>query len=140
MTTMTTKPASARAYAGRTDARTDTDAANASKDTSLKTLLTELLGQIKAGEYVSGQKRQSVSGQVYIFRVQNAGALSLNERFKICLAWMKTHQVTNRAAFFAGCREASNNCQMHHRCINQLKREGLIEKIGREYVFKEEQP
>jgi hypothetical protein len=112
--------------------------AHLSQDTSLKTLVAELAAAIRAGECVSGQKRRSVSGQIYIFRVESAGALDMEERFKLCLRWMKETQVTNRRAFFAGCAEAGNNANLHHRCIKALKREGLIERIGREYVFKEE--
>lgn len=33
--------------------------------------------------------------------------------------------------------EAGKSGGMHTRCIKSLKREGLIERIGREYVFKE---
>jgi hypothetical protein len=51
---------------------------------------------------------------------------------------MKDNQITNRRAFFAGCPEAGTSGRMHTRCIAALKREGLIERIGREYVFKEE--
>jgi hypothetical protein len=119
----------------RTDGRTD---GCLSKDNSLRDLFTELAGKIKASEYVSATRRNVSQGQIYVFRVGSAGALTPDERFRICLQWMKTHQVTNRRAFFEGCAEASNNCQMHHRCIKALKREGLIEKIGREYVFKDE--
>lgn len=123
--------------AGRdgTDGRTDGDL---SKDTLLRTLFTELAGKIKAGEYVSATRRNVSQGQIYIFRVQPAGALTPDERFRICLDWMKRNQITNRRAFFAGCPEASKNAALHHRCINALKRAGLIERVGREYVFKEE--
>lgn len=38
----------------------------------------------------------------------------------------------------AGCAEAGTNCALHHRCIRALVREGVIERIGREYVFKEQ--
>lgn len=131
----TARPMTLNTGTDRTDGRTKADL---SQDTSLRTLLTELLEQIKRGESVTGQKRRSVTGQIYIFRVQQAGALSLEERYEVCLRWMKTHQITNRRAFFAGCAEAGNNANLHHRCIKALRREGLIEKIGREYVFKEE--
>jgi len=70
--------------------------------------------------------------------VQRAGVMTPDERFAMCLQWMKDHQITNRAAFFAGCSDAGTNCALHHRCIRALVREGLIERIGREYVFKEE--
>ena len=135
--TTTLKPASARTYAGRTDARTDTDAAHLPQGESLRELLTELLGKIKNGEYAQGQKRNLPNGQIYIFRIQSAGAPSPDERFKRCVQWMKDHQITNRRAFFAGCAEAGNSGGMHTRCIKALKREGLIERIGREYVFKD---
>lgn len=115
-----------------------TDRTNVSLDTSLRDLLTELLAQIKAGECVSGQKRECVSGQIYTFRVQQAGALSSDERFRLCVAWMKREQITNRKAFQKQCPDATESAALHHRCVRALKREGLIERIGREYVFKEE--
>lgn len=134
----TTAPGTARtapvAGRGRTDGRTD---GHLSQDTSLRTLLTELLEQVKRGECVTGQKRKSVSGQIYIFRVESAGALSMDERFQFCLRWMKDTQITNRRAFFGQCPEAGNNANLHHRCIKALRREGLIERIGREYIFKD---
>lgn len=119
---------------GRTDGRTDGDLP---KGESVRELLTELLGKIKAGECAYGQKRNLPYGQIYIFRVQSAGAPAPDERFRLCVQWMKDNQITNRRAFFAGCPEAGNSGGMHTRCIKALKREGLIERIGREYVFKE---
>jgi hypothetical protein len=138
MTTNTITTPSARTHAGRTDARTDADAGNRSQDTSLKTLLTELLEAIKRNESVLGQKRETVLGQIYIFRVEQAGAPTMDERFKACLQWMKETQITNRRVFFEQCPAAGGNANLHHRCIKALKRENLIERIGREYVFKEE--
>lgn len=120
---------------GRSDGRTD---GHLPQGESLRELLTELLGKIKAGEYAQGQKRNLPNGQIYIFRVQSAGAPSPDERFKLCLQWMKDNGITNRRAFFSGCPEAGTSGRMHTRCIAQLKREGLIERVGREYVFKDE--
>ncbi len=117
------------------DGRTD---GNLPQGTSLRDLLTELLGKIKAGEYAQGQKRNLPNGQIYIFRVQSAGAPSSDERFKLCLQWMKDNQITNRKAFFAGCPEAGTSGRMHTRCIKALRREGLIERAGREYIFVED--
>lgn len=115
-----------------------TDEQNVSLDTSLKTLIDELLETIQRGESVSGQKRESVSGHVYVFRVQPAGSLSPDERFRLCVEWMRREQVTNRKAFQSQCPDATESAALHHRCIKALKREGLIERIGREYVFKEQ--
>lgn len=132
---------------GRTDGRTDTpnrsqDTSNLSQrhvqDDSLRTLLTELVETIKRGEPVSATRRDVSQGQIYIFRVQPAGALSPDERFRICLDWMRRNQITNRKAFFAGCPEAAKNCQMHNRCIRALVRAGEIERAGREYIFVED--
>jgi hypothetical protein len=106
--------------------------------TSLRDLVTELAERIRAGEYVLGQKRNLPNGQIFIFRVQSAGAPSPDERFKLCVQWMKDNGITNRRAFFAGCPEANNSGGMHTRCIKALKREGLIERVGREYIFKED--
>lgn len=114
-----------------------TTKSNVSLDTSLRDLLTELLATIKRGECVSGQKRKSVSGHIYTFRVQPAGALSPDERFRLCVEWMRREQITNRKAFQKQCPDATESAALHHRCVRALKREGLIERIGREYVFKE---
>lgn len=139
MTVTTTHPTISRTPPvigrGRTDGRTD---GNVSLDTSLKDLLTELLATIKRGECVSGQKRESVSGHIYTFRVQSAGAPAPDERFRLCVAWMKREQITNRKAFQKQCPDATESAALHHRCIRALKREGLIERVGREYVFKDE--
>lgn len=113
------------------------DGAHLSQDTSLKTLVAELAGHIRAGEYVQGQKRNLSNGQIFIFRVTSPGAPAPDERLKLCVQWMKDHQITNRAAFFKGCPDATPSAALHSRCIKALKREGLIEKIGREYVFKD---
>jgi hypothetical protein len=113
------------------------DGAHLPKGASVRDLLTELLDQVRRGECAYGQKRNLPNGQIYIFRIQSAGAPSPEERFKLCVQWMKDNEITNRRAFFAGCPEAGNSGGMHTRCIKQLKREGLIERIGREYVFKE---
>lgn len=115
-----------------------TTKSNVSLDTSLRDLLTELLATIKAGASVSGQKRASVSGHIYTFRVQSAGALSPDERFRLCVEWMRREQITNRKAFQRDCPDATESAALHHRCIRALVREGLIERIGREYVFKEQ--
>lgn len=36
------------------------------------------------------------------------------------------------------CPDATESAALHHRCIRALVREGVIERIGREYVFKEQ--
>lgn len=135
--TQHTAPANGTAPVAGRDGTGRRDGANVSQDTSLRTLFTELAGKIKAGEYVSATRRNVSQGQIYVFRVQPAGALTPDERFRICLDWMRRNQITNRRAFFAGCPEAANNCQMHNRCIRALVRAGEIERAGREYVFKE---
>jgi len=114
-----------------------TQKSNVSLDASLRDLLTELLETIKAGECVSGQKRECVSGHVYTFRVTAAGALSPDERFRLCVEWMRREQITNRKAFQSQCPDATESAALHHRCIRALVREGAIERVGREYVFKE---
>jgi hypothetical protein len=114
------------------------DGAHLSQDTSLRDLITELLETIKRGERVQGQKRNLSVGQIYIFRVGSAGVISPDERFRRCVQWMKDNQITNRRAWLAGCPDAGGGARMHARCIKQLRREGLIERIGREYVFKDE--
>ena len=112
---------------------------NLSQDKSVRAHIDALVSAIRSGAVITATCRESDTGDTFIFRVQRAGAMTPDERFAVCLKWMKEHQITNRAAFFAGCAEAGTNCALHHRCITQLKREGLIERIGREYVFKEQQ-
>lgn len=118
---------------GRTDGR------DVSKTDTVKTHFDALVSAIRSGAVIVATHRKSDAGDTFIFRVQPAGVMTPDERFAVCLKWMRDHQITNRAAFFAGCPEAGTNCALHHRCITQLKREGLIERIGREYVFKEQQ-
>lgn len=115
-----------------------TDSVNVSKTDAVKTHFAALRAAILSGATVTATHRKSSAGDTFIFRVQPAGALSPDDRFAACLKWMKTNQITNRAAFFAGCPEAGTNCALHHRCIKALVREGAIERIGREYVFKEQ--
>lgn len=114
-----------------------TDSANVSKTDSVKTHIDALRDAILTGASVSATHRKTDDGEMFVFRVQRAGVMTPDERFAMCLKWMRDNQITNRAAFFEGCPDAGTNCALHHRCITQLKREGLIERIGREYVFKD---
>lgn len=114
-----------------------TDGQNVSKTHSVKTCIDALIAAIQSGASVSATYRKTDSGEAFIFSVQRAGAPSPDERFATCLTWMREHQTTNRKAFFAGCPDAGKNCALHHKCIRQLRREGAIERVGREYVFKD---
>lgn len=56
-------------------------------------------------------------------------------RLHSVLVWMVENGITNRAAVFAGCPEARNSAALHHAAITALKKDGLIERVWKEYVF-----
>lgn len=118
----------------RTDGRTDTICP---MDTSIKSLVAQLADHLRTGNVSNGQIRDVSNGQIYIFHVTRPDLPDRGTRLQRCVTWMREHQITNREAFFSNCPDATPSAALHSRCIKQLKREGLIEKIGREYVFKD---
>lgn len=101
-----------------------------------------LLKEAKASNVSYGQIRADAGGNVFLtFRLRNGDAYlphitgEFQERIEAAAQWMRDNGLTNRGAFFAGFGTRSAN--LHSLAIKQLVRTGELERIGREYVFKE---